>query len=725
MKCQICKNDIKEWDQEGPKTHIIGTRTKDGHIHSHGDLEDKEHTPEIIEALAESTGYILNKEKAQLKKEYVFHNRQRIGDILMFTCAVRDFKRAYPDIRVNVVSTASHIWDHNPYIDRTLKKEDKDYNKIGPSKLTNSSNRIDWHFSNAYRVSIEDALGIHIPQGESYPDIYLTEEEYNAPRIDPEPYWLITLTGEKSWGCKMYPFDRWQAFVDQNHDIKFYQLGAMEDNPPRLQGKNVIDYVGKTQDKETGIRDLFKLFLNAEGSVGLVSFHMHLSAAFPGKPCIVVAGAREPVSFTQYAGHRYLATDGALPCGYPACWHCNISKCEDKVGEIPRCVDLIKPEDLTRALNMYYDGGRLKKGQVSEKPKFKNIVKLPPPVKVPVIKAEVPQGSTTCPQTGKYIKLVSTARGWGGCARSITTIMKFLVAQGHRVEFIPFRNRVGSNEFKEFLKGHPDITVTENYSTVTDPCDVLFMYADDYVWEFGTPEISGTFSSLKAAKKIMMLNYRRGGVGEIDWTKGWDKYMFLNSTQEKDLLKVLPGVKTKVLPPCTELEQFLNVKPEYNTGLRVMRHNSQGDTKFSKDFKTEVEAVLAARLDATLHMMPGPSFVEETDRFKKYHKNSPAIPEFLSLGNLFWYSLPDGYFDMGPRVILEAMAAGLPVIADNWGGAPDRVTPECGWICDTKQEQQTIMKHVSVADLKQKGEAAKQRAKDEFVPERWISEILY
>ena len=36
--------------------------------------------------------------------------------------------------------------------------------KIGPGKLTNASNRLDWHFANGYRVSMEDALGIPIPQ---------------------------------------------------------------------------------------------------------------------------------------------------------------------------------------------------------------------------------------------------------------------------------------------------------------------------------------------------------------------------------------------------------------------------------------------------------------------------------------------------------------------------------------------------------------------------------
>lgn len=79
---------------------------------------------------------------------------------------------------------------------------------------------------------------------------------------------------------------------------------------------------------------------------------------------------------------------------------------------------------------------------------------------------------------------------------------------------------------------------------------------------------------------------------------------------------------------------------------------------------------------------------------------------------------------MGPRVIIEAMAAGLPVIADNWGGAVDRLTKECGWLCNEKSEYADIIRNISVSQLKKMGSAARQRAKDEFSTKKWISEII-
>jgi len=901
MKCSICKMEIKEWDKTY-KSHLMLSKDVDGHVHTHGDLEHHEDMQELIDVATEETKTKIKKAVLD-RKEIVFHNKQRIGDMLMFTCGIRDFKKAFPEVRVNVLSTAQHLWDFNPYIDRKLRATPENTIKIGPSKLTNSSNRLDWHFANAFRVSIEDALHVPIEQGVSRPDIWMTEEEYHAERVIKEPYWILSIGGEKSWGCKMYPVERWQEFVNQNPDVKFLQIGSREDDHSRLTGDNVIDYIGKTQDRDTGIRDLVKLFFNAEGSIGLVSFHMHLSGALY-KPAIVIGGAREPVSFVRYACHQFLATDGCLPCAAEsACWHCDINSCTNLVigkEKVPKCVDIIYPEDLTRTLNSFYLGGRLKKGEISAKPKkFKNIVPTPPKAKVYDIKKynmewggsqitdsdwefmldiikennvktviefgtglssllmkeeglsvtsyEVsdkyadtikllnkdldiriwdgktesqidgglydmafvngPAGgknrefstkisaqmakvviihdaerehekiwqekylknsfksvlggsrcnawvandvkiekieevqkvvpdyllvdSTQCCKIGKkFIKFVSTARGWGGCGRSIATIMKHLLKEGHKVEFIPFRNSISCRELREYIRDYlPDLLVTENYNTLQEQCDVLFMYGDDYIWEFEKQEIIEAFSNIGADSKIMMLNYRRGKVGEIPWTRDWNKYMFLNSTQEKELLKVHPGVKTKVLPPCTELDTFFAVQPTFTEAVKIVRHSSQGDTKFVKDNGEEIWNMMKCRSDINIDMLPGPSFAKEGNDGKYGFWKHPrtdkpeVIAEFLSRGNLFWYSLPIGYMDMGPRVIIEAMAAGLPILADNWGGAVDRVTPECGWLCNTKAEMLEIVTNVTLEELKKKGEAARERAKT-FKPEAWIEEII-
>jgi hypothetical protein len=52
------------------------------------------------------------------------------------------------------------------------------------------------------------------------------------------------------------------------------------------------------------------------------------------------------------------------------------------------------------------------------------------------------------------------------------------------------------------------------------------------------------------------------------------------------------------------------------------------------------------------------------------------------------------------------------------------VTKETGWLCDEKNEHVQIIKHLTWDELRKKGEAARERARSEFVPQRWIEEVL-
>lgn len=945
--CPICKADLQNFNGEIDK-HLLVLKGVDNAIHVHGPVEDKYLMKELVNEILVHSGLSDNFKEVistiKNRKEIVFHNRQRIGDILMFTAGIRDFKKAFPDVRVNVISTAGHIWDNNPYIDRALIPTEENTLKIGPGKLTNASNRLDWHFANAYRVSIEDALGIHIPQTESRPDIWFTQEEYNAPRVIDKPYWVIVISGEKGWGSKMYPFERWQEFVNQNKDTTFVQLGAREDDPPRLQGENIIDYVGKTQDKLTGIRDLFKLFLNAEGSIGLVSFHMHLSGALQ-KPCIVVAGAREPVSFTRYQGQQYLSTEGCLPCAATtACWHCDISKCSDIIIDeskahekdriVPRCVDLIYPQDLTKALNMYYVGGRLKKGIVSKNSAFKNIIKESKPIVVskPVVNtiSEIPveikkvnndsfsndekqfkfrtqfgykftswsidyrdwafienmidkynvktvlefgaglstllfakkgvkvvsietdkkwlesvkeinpvcdirfwdgkspidfkgekfdmafvdgptggehrefstkiasenaniilihdatethaiewqskylKGIFNGPAKGghwnmiylwnrfnveakvdiyppvldsigkitigsekvsikeiaethitflkpQHIKFVFNGRGEGGAESSVTWMINKLVELGHNVTYhTPNPQPCGT--FRKY--GNKDVLV-KDCKTLYEACDILVLYSNDWIWNFDKDEICDIFSNINVGRKVFCVNYRIDKIGLIEWTKSWNSYLFLNSNLEKVLLERCPEAKTKVMAPPTDLTKYFEITPDYTNGLRLIRHSSQGDSKYPKNFNEIIEKILAVRNDVSIRLMPAPSFIGNFDsRIFIHQRNIPSISEFLKLGNCFWYMLPEKYTEGGPKVVMEAQASGLPIIADNHSGMKDRVIEGTGWLCNSIKEYLSIIKNITPSDLEQYGKNAREHARVEYDPMNWIKNIL-
>lgn len=385
--------DIKEKNIDSFNASLL---TTDGTIHHIVDDDQKKHK-KVLEDLASHVEIPKIESKGpkmisgnEPPSEVIMKNRQAIGDVLMFTCAVRDFKNAFPYVRVGVISTAMHIWDHNPYIDHQFKDQ-KHVLKIGPGYATNKSNYWDHHFANGFRMDIQNKLGLTFPQGPIRPDIWMTEEEYKRPPLIDGPYWVFIFGGEPGWPAKQY--HRWQEVINilKSHDIKVVQLGVKGHPYPILDG--VVNYVGKTEDRNTGIRDLFNLFLHSQGSLGLVSMHMHLSAAF-GNPCVTLAGAREPAWFTQYFGHQYIHTNGSLPCAaHKACWKTSMKGCtnhSDKtntLGEkVPKCVDIIEPETIAEGVLSYYKGGRLEYGKKIPNTFFKNVTKKKQVFQVPVVK---------------------------------------------------------------------------------------------------------------------------------------------------------------------------------------------------------------------------------------------------------------------------------------------------------------------------------------------------
>ena len=69
-----------------------------------------------------------------------------------------------------------------------------------------------------------------------------------------------------------------------------------------------------------------------------------------------------------------------------------------------------------------------------------------------------------------------------------------------------------------------------------------------------------------------------------------------------------------------------------------------------------------------------------------------------------------------PLTLLEAMAAGLPVIATQVGGIPDIIDPQFGWLCPPQDSRGLAerMEASLAADLPRMGALARQRARDRY-----------
>jgi hypothetical protein len=108
---------------------------------------------------------------------------------------------------------------------------------------------------------------------------------------------------------------------------------------------------------------------------------MHLAAAVetkrgqpPNRPCVVIAGGREPTHWEAYPHHQFIHTMSALPCcANGGCWRDRTDRlrdgdkrdrpqnlCVDVVDELPHCMDMITPRDVVRRIEGYFDGGFVK-----------------------------------------------------------------------------------------------------------------------------------------------------------------------------------------------------------------------------------------------------------------------------------------------------------------------------------------------------------------------------
>ena len=297
----------------------------------------------------------------------ILTSNQCPGDMIMLTAAVRDLHAAHPGKYLTDVRTPHpDIWRHNPHITPIPDGEGRVIEMHYP--LINQSNQGSHHFIHGFRMYLEQQLGIVIPQGAMRGDLHLSKTECAAyPEIS--GHWIIASGGKKDFTAKWWDPQRWQEVVDywRAKGIQFIQVGDKNDVHPALEG--VKDLRGKTT-----LRELIHLIYHSAGVLCPVTSLMHISAAMPMangaiRPCIVVAGGREPVQWEAYPGHTFLDTIGQLPCcASGGCWKSRVwpglggehdnSLCERPVliregVHIPACLDRITSKQVIDAMRAY------------------------------------------------------------------------------------------------------------------------------------------------------------------------------------------------------------------------------------------------------------------------------------------------------------------------------------------------------------------------------------
>lgn len=301
---------------------------------------------------------------------------QSPGDIAIMTATIRDLRKSHPEIQINCKTTAQELWNNNPYLDRSITEQNADKIIQFHYPLIHQSTQGQFHFIHGFRKYLEDQLNIKIPAGDFCVDLHLSAQEMNDPYIlnivGNEPFWVVDAGHKDDFTCKMWEFARFQEVINKTCDrIRWVQIGASNHNHKPLD--NVINLIGKTSH-----RQLISLMWRCSGVLTPVSYPMHLATMqwkdHPGqhRPCIVIAGSREPAVWEQYTCHQYIHNCGILPCSKNgACWKSRVVKLNDGSRQdqslcmcpvttpsgqiIPKCLDLITVDEVLRRIHLYID----------------------------------------------------------------------------------------------------------------------------------------------------------------------------------------------------------------------------------------------------------------------------------------------------------------------------------------------------------------------------------
>jgi ADP-heptose:LPS heptosyltransferase len=311
-------------------------------------------------------------------KKLILVNYLSPGDLVMLTAAVRDLHRCHPGEFLTDVRTGSpELWENNPYLTPLSAGDPEVETLVCHYPLIQHSNQRPVHFIHGFIEFLNEQLGLRIRPSHFGGDIHLSPAEAEQPSPVAErigeslPYWIVVGGGKLDITIKWWHTRRWQAVVDHFRDrLLFVQVGEKYHYHPALSG--VLDLRGRTP-----LRDLIRLMHHAQGVICPVTSLMHLAAAVeyrpppggpPQRPCVVVAGGREPATWEAYPGHEFLHTIGQLSCcATGGCWRARSVAlgdgdgqddpsrlCLEVVDRLPRCMDSITPEMVVDRIESYF-----------------------------------------------------------------------------------------------------------------------------------------------------------------------------------------------------------------------------------------------------------------------------------------------------------------------------------------------------------------------------------
>jgi len=672
------------------------------------------------------------------------------GDAVVLSAAIRDLHRCYEGcFRTHVITCDdSMLFDAAPW-----QTPRADLDEPEPLDLhypaVKRSNQRQLHFLVGYIEYLNEMLGLKIRLTEFRGDLHLTDDE-RAMRPMPEPYWLLLAGGKRDYSAKTWPAARWQTVVDMlKSRIAFVQAGHVEHQHPAL--RDVVDV-----RSQTNLRQLAQLVYHSEGVACGVTGAMHMAAAF-NKPCVVVAGGREPPWWEAYTRanrdatlrhfdpdyprlgtqaddmieHRFLDTIGRLDCcKRRGCWRSKVldgeprERCphlhDDGDGQIyPECLSLIEPEDVAEAITSY--------------------ALAPAPVPAPCV--TLGRSTIRNPQSAIRNRLHVLAnmicRG-GGEYSTLELMRRLRTRSEHEIHFWPLTPINPSWRVEVFNacdRVHRKWTEIDIAET-----DHVLIYANDWPYKLQGADADVWRARLENAASVqIVLNFVCGPIPKQHWlAKNLTGVYFLSSSLEagwKNAVAAGPlaDVPTSVLPPPTDLEPFFAIDHSAirNPQSAIVIGRLGGSAhKLPPDAAAWYRAQAERLPGAQFWFMPAPpdlarEFADDP-QFRFLARDEIPVAEFLAASDIFLYPVSPRVKDQGPRVVMEAMAAGCAVLTEPRDGCLDRIEHNVTGLHAAWPAAMEIVLHELVKDAPLRarlGAAARDHART-WTPDAWADQII-
>jgi glycosyltransferase involved in cell wall biosynthesis len=328
--------------------------------------------------------------------------------------------------------------------------------------------------------------------------------------------------------------------------------------------------------------------------------------------------------------------------------------------------------------------------------------------------------------------------------------------KGYDIEFVPATGEIGT-DLKLYDKFPKNAKIRHVLSDDKDEADIVFFQVNDTLYRYHMAKIGDYVAPwFKAAKRrIIDINYTTWGLEKYRHADGYicQSYQLVNNlvdifSKYNQMIMDNNGkrlIHIELLKPPADLSRFLNrdydrarfVEKHYTKSgvIRLLRHSSQGDQKYPNNINEMIDTILKLEGHIDIVLMPAPSFIKfghGSGNIKPIHPNVDVfdfdklpIEEFLDYGNVFWYWVPkDKFIEAGCNAVLEAMAAGLPILCNDNGGLVDIIDDEVGWMCKTEQEMYDAIKNMTMDEIKKKGQAAREKVKKLVDPDAWTEIII-